>query len=256
MLFDLQASAKTDVGLVRKNNEDSYLFSAKEGIFVLADGMGGHNAGEVAAKDASESLFSSLLEKQSSLANLSEEEVLQSIRQFFLKANAKVYRKAQENPKLKGMGTTLASLCFLEDRIYLAHVGDSRIYRLREGQLELLTNDHTLIAELLETELIYPDETADFMYSHVLTRAVGVRPKVRAQVQQTDYEEGDLYLLCSDGLTDLVKEAQIASLLNSQHSQETLLSLLVDKAKELGGNDNITLVIVKVEKKYEAACLS
>lgn len=248
--LSLYMAGKTDVGLARDHNEDAIAWDAELGYALLADGMGGHSAGDVASRLSLESL-------QQTLAALNEPLRLRPnkgvsrhatlVRRAVNYANTAIFEYAEANPECKGMGTTLVVVVFYDDRAVVAHVGDSRVYRLRGKQLTQMTADHSLVRELLEQGAISEEEAVDNPYSHVITKAVGVRSNVVAEVQEFPASPGDVYMLCSDGLTDLVSDAQIAETLTAASGQwERAAQHLVDLANQLGGHDNISVVIAAV----------
>jgi protein phosphatase len=246
--FTVHGTGITDTGRARNHNEDAIAWDESHGVALLADGMGGHNAGDVASRLCLQTLTEVLLpalEKPLRLRpnkNMSKHATL--VRRSVNKANAAIFDNAEANPKRKGMGTTLVMVLFYEDKAVVAHVGDSRVYRLRGNTLEQITADHSLVRELLEQGVISEEEAENNPYSHVITKAVGVRPRVVAEVQELEARPGDVFLLCSDGLTDLVedhtiKETLVAAAGNWQRAAQRL----VDLANNNGGRDNISVVI-------------
>ncbi|HEC18244.1 MAG TPA: Stp1/IreP family PP2C-type Ser/Thr phosphatase [Gammaproteobacteria bacterium] len=238
----------TDTGRAREHNEDAIAWDESRGLALLADGMGGHNAGDVASRlciDTLNEILLPTLDKPLRLRpnkHMSRHATL--ARRAVNKANTAIYENAEANPARKGMGTTLAMVLFYDDKAVVAHVGDSRVYRLRGRELEQITADHSLVRELLEKGVISAEEAEDNPYSHVITKAVGVRPRVVAEVQEFATQPGDVFLLCSDGLTDLVDERDIAEALGAfaGHWQRAAQHL-VDLANNHGGRDNISVVI-------------
>jgi serine/threonine protein phosphatase PrpC len=212
--FTLYMVGQTDVGQARDHNEDAISWDFQRGLVMLADGMGGHNAGDIASRmclDKLNTILASALDK--SLGNIrpnknsTREATL--IRRAINKANTAVFESALDNPDRKGMGTTLIVMLFYDDKVVVAHVGDSRVYRLRSNTLEQLTADHSLVRELLEKGAISEEEAVDNPYSHVITRAVGIRPRVPVEIHEYDVSPGDTFMLCSDGLTDRVNDREI-----------------------------------------------
>ena len=246
--FDVFITGMTDTGRARSHNEDAILWDASQGLALLADGMGGHNAGDVASRlclDTLGQLFAETLAKPLRLRpnkGMSKQATL--VRRAVNKANTAIFDNAEANPDRKGMGTTLVMVLFYADRVVVAHVGDSRVYRLRGRTLEQVTADHSLIRELLEKGAISPEEVENNPYSHVITKAVGVRPKVVAEVQELAAQAGDVFLLCSDGLTDLVEDHTIEdTLVAAAGNWERAAQRLIDLANNNGGRDNISVVI-------------
>lgn len=246
--FTVFGTGVTDTGRARSHNEDAIAWDVTHGLALLADGMGGHNAGDVASQLCLETLNDILLpalDKPLRLRankNMSKHATL--IRRSVSKANATIFENAEANPEREGMGTTLAMTLFYEDKVVVAHVGDSRVYRLRERTLEQVTADHSLVRELLEKGAITAEEAEDNPYSHVITKAVGVRSRVIAEVQELSAQPGDVFMLCSDGLTDLVSDSDIEeTLVAFEGNWERAAQRLIDLANNSGGRDNISVVI-------------
>ncbi|MCF6254753.1 MAG: Stp1/IreP family PP2C-type Ser/Thr phosphatase [Gammaproteobacteria bacterium] len=238
----------TDTGRARTHNEDAIAWDVPHGLAMLADGMGGHNAGDVASRLCLETLNGALqtaLDKPLRLRpnkGMSKHATL--VRRSVNKANTAIFENAEANPERKGMGTTLAMVLFYENKAVVAHVGDSRVYRLRDRTLEQITADHSLVRELLEKGAISAEEAENNPYRHVITRAVGVRSRMVTEVQEQETRPGDVFLLCSDGLTDLVSDDVIEDILvvaggNWEHAAQHL----IDLANNNGGRDNISVVI-------------
>ena len=250
--FSLYITGQSDPGQMRQYNEDAILWDSERDFALLADGMGGHNAGDVASRMCLEemnALLVSALDK--SLKGLKPNKGVSRhatlLRRVVGKANTAVYDSAQKNLEHKGMGTTVVSTLFYDNRIVIAHLGDSRIYRLRKKVLEQITHDHSLVQELLDQGVISDEEAVDNPYSHVITQAVGIRPRVVAEVNEYEALPGDVYLLCSDGLTDMVKDEEITETLVAAEGQwERAAQRLVDVANNHGGHDNISVVLVAV----------
>ncbi len=229
----------SDVGLVREHNEDVWKALPEKGLFLLADGMGGHQAGEIAAQNAIDKLSEMI---KHSFRETAEEHLAQAIK----KTNAIIYQQGRENEALSGMGTTLCCLFLHEGQAILGHVGDSRIYCLRNNRLKQLTEDHSLINELLAMHAMTEEEAPHFPYKHILTKAIGTNALIDPTVYVTSLSSGDLYLLCSDGLTNFVKDQEIYTILSSDLSLKDQSQQLVDLAKNHGGGDNITVLLVKI----------
>jgi len=241
-------SGLSDTGRARDHNEDAIAWDETHGFALLADGMGGHNAGDVASRMCIEQLNASLLPvllKPLRLrANKGVSKHVTLARRAVNKANAEIFANAEANPERKGMGTTVVLAVFYSDKVVLAHVGDSRIYRLRGRSLEQMTADHSLVRELLEKGVISPEEVKNNPYSHVITKAVGIREKVVAEVQELETQPGDVFLLCSDGLTDLVDDTMIEdTLVAAAGNWAPAAQRLVDLANGRGGRDNISVVL-------------
>lgn len=257
MQYTLQACGLSDIGLVRQNNEDYWAHILEDNFFVLADGMGGHQAGEVASREAVTLLCRLVKEAGLDSFQMKNIDELQDlIKASIQQLNGKLFTLSCQNEKWRGMGTTLCCLLVHEQGIIYAHVGDSRIYRLRQGRLEQLTQDHSLLRELMDLGQIEDQQAEGFLYRNILTRAVGTEPFVEPEVHSADVQAEDLYLMCSDGLTDLLSREDIESvLIRSETIQETTKKL-IKSAKQRGGNDNITVILIKVQEKHEVQDLS
>lgn len=249
--FTLYMAGQTDTGRAREHNEDAISWDLERGLALLADGMGGHNAGDVASRMTLESLNATLLPALDKPLRLRPNKGVSKhatlLRRAVNRANTAVFDYASANPECKGMGTTVVAALFYADKVVVAHVGDSRLYRLRGNELSQITQDHSLVQELLAKGAISEEEAEDNPYSHVITRAVGIRGRLTAEVQELDAAPGDVYLLCSDGLTDLVADAQIGeTLLAAGGNWQRAAQHLIDLANQLGGHDNISVVVAAV----------
>lgn len=250
--FQLFLAGQTDTGQARNHNEDAISWDFERGFALLADGMGGHNAGDVASRmclDKLNALLASALDK--SLDNLRPNKGVSKhatlMRRLIGKANKAVYESSLDNKEREGMGTTLVTVLFYDDKVVIAHLGDSRVYRLRNNKLEQMTVDHSLVQELLEKGVISEEETEDNPYSHVITQAVGIRPRVIAEINEYDVVPGDVFLLCSDGLTDMVNDEEIKeTLLAADGHWERAVQHMIDLANEHGGHDNISVILAGV----------
>ncbi|MCA9512979.1 MAG: Stp1/IreP family PP2C-type Ser/Thr phosphatase [Myxococcota bacterium] len=239
----LRAAASTDVGMRRGANEDRYALAPDLGLFLVADGMGGHSAGQVASQLAAEAALEAVRALDGASVSLTEK-----LRQAVEIANRRIHGAAQAKRELAGMGTTLVAILATEDRVALAHVGDSRAYLVRRGRIRCLTDDHSLVGELLRRREIDEAEAREHPHRHVLTRAVGVRRVVQPDLAELTPMEGDLFLMCSDGLTTHVEDAEIAEYALSGGEPQDVCDRLVAAANERGGEDNITVVMVRYEK--------
>lgn len=249
--FTLYMAGQTDTGRAREHNEDAVSWDLEHGLAMLADGMGGHSAGDVASRLCLESLMAELdsaLEKPRALATEDDLGPQASLLQrAVINANKTVCRAAQENASYQGMGTTLVTLLFYSNQVVVAHVGDSRAYRLRGGKMQQITSDHSLIQEMLDRGLMTDEQAEDSSYSHVVTRAIGADEFVAPDVQELELHAGDIFLLCSDGLTDLVDDEAIADTLRAASGNwERATQHLIDLANQNGGTDNISVVLVAV----------
>ena len=245
--YQLESYAKSDIGLVRGNNEDSFRELENEKFFILADGMGGHKAGEIASSKAVDYMCRSVQNFFINTQHLPKiEELKNHVAKFIENTNLWVHHLSAQEPKYQGMGTTLCSILFFEKSIIYSHVGDSRIYRFREGSLQQLTDDHLAIRHrkgILTTR----QSTNEVSYTRrVLTRAIGTSLEVVPDVVKEIAKRGDIYLMCSDGLTDHVSNEAIAGILASNESLQQIGDSLIEKAKQGGGQDNITLVLVRI----------
>jgi protein phosphatase len=249
MLYQVSVYCVSDIGLVRQNNEDSWKLLKDVPFFVLADGMGGHQAGEVASKETVEQICTLFHERFDPVeTDLSHAEVL--IKEIIKEVNSKVYRMGRENAELRGMGTTLCCILVHAAGLIYGHVGDSRIYRYRNGVLKQLTQDHSLLRELIELGQLTEQQAEDFLYKNIITKAIGTESCVEPDVTHTSLESGDMFLMCTDGLSDLVTTTEIQNIVK-QNREEDIAKLLVKKAKQKGGYDNITVILVKIRDKYE-----
>ena len=240
--------AQTDPGLARDNNEDAFSFDESRGVAVLADGMGGYNAGEVASQMAA-SIINSEMNRwlAEAGATASVQDIRRALEICVGNANAAVFRAANSNTHYAGMGTTLVAGVFRGADLVLGHIGDSRCYRLRQGELSQITKDHSLLQEQIDAGLLTPEQAALSVNKNLVTRALGVDDAVLLEIHEHTAESGDVYLMCSDGLSDMVKDGDIAAILQLPSSLEQRARTLVDTANAHGGRDNITVVLVGVE---------
>lgn len=242
---------RSDIGLVRENNEDAWYADSDTHFYVLCDGMGGHSAGEVAAQEAIGAICKSARkvlggEQAEDLAERSEQ-----IRDLIQEANHSVYSLAQKDRELKGMGTTLCCVHLQGRGMVVGHVGDSRVYLFRDQALTQLTDDHSLVAELLELGELNQRQARDCTYRNIITRAIGQDPTVEASIHVYDLFPGDEILLCSDGLSDMLDTSEIEKILNSEESVENSIDRLVQAANQNGGHDNITAILLKLTESHE-----
>jgi protein phosphatase len=242
----IEIHAAVDPGRARSNNEDSVATDNQVALAVLADGMGGYNAGEVASSMATSFIQTELgrwLREASSQA--SDAEVRRAMDICVDNANRAIFNAANSYPQYAGMGTTLVVAVFRDDRVLLGHVGDSRCYRLRGGRLQQITRDHSLLQEQIDAGLITPEQAAFSANKNLVTRAVGVEDTVLLETHQHEVMPGDLYLMCSDGLSDMLDDAGIAQVLQAHDSLETSSRALIDAANDAGGKDNISVILVR-----------
>ncbi len=252
----IQLAVATDTGKVRQENQDFAKYSVQHRFLVVCDGMGGHKSGRLASQLAAQTLIDVFLkEKSFDVRRLCEDvkesypvPALQLIAGIRL-ANRRVYHHARQHSDSKGTGTTVAAAVIRDGWIYMAHVGDSRIYRFRNGQLACLTRDHSWLNELIEDREISESEAKNFRHKNVLTRAVGIAPDVKIDLRSEPVQAGDLYLICTDGLYNALADELILSLLSADHgSLQKAAEKLVTSAKLLDGSDNITGALIKVDK--------
>lgn len=244
--MEIDSFGISDIGLVRITNEDVFALMPKEKFFILADGMGGHNGGEIAANETVVQLcqFIKNLFSRSRLPNL--EKLKTEIAQAILSTNLWVYDLASKEKEMKGMGTTLCLSLVVDKSLIYAHVGDSRIYQVRRGRISQLTHDHSLRAELIAKGELDESLASAFPYKNVITRAIGTQPTVVPEVHSCTLEPGDIYFLCSDGLTDRLTDQQILNIIRGAKTVKESGEELIQDAKKKGGDDNITVVLFKV----------
>jgi protein phosphatase len=234
MTVALRVGSATDVGRVRSANEDSHAVVDDLGLFVVADGMGGHQAGEVASAAAVHTMVDGVRDGRALDAAVAE-------------ANTEVFERASADPALRGMGTTItAARLGADDTLVVAHVGDSRAYLWRDGELTQITVDHSLVAELVEAGALTEEEAERDPRRSMITRALGIEAEVEVDVYTVALQPGDRVLLCSDGLTTMVPAGLLADTLATEADPATAAALLVDAANAAGGTDNITVVIADV----------
>jgi protein phosphatase len=240
--------AKSDKGRVRPNNEDAFYIPENMNellLFIVADGMGGHNAGEVASRLAVEEISSFIKSKY--YAKSFQEDVVLLIKEAFKAANEKIYTMSLQSEQLAGMGTTATLALFNQGRVYIGHVGDSRAYMLRGDHLRQLTKDHSLVWQLMEEGRLTAQEIKCHPMRNIITRALGVDEKVDVDVYDYEYKSGDIFLLCSDGLTNMLDDEKIREIILNADSIEAAAERLVQAANNLGGHDNITLELILVD---------
>ena len=238
----LRAAAGTNVGRRRRINEDRYAIAPELGLFLVADGMGGHTAGQVASELAAQAALRAVGTLQDAAVSLAEK-----LRFAVSSANRAIFEAARERPELAGMGTTLVAVLAHDGRVALAHVGDSRAYLVRGGRIRQLTDDHSVVGELLRRREISADAAREHPHRHVLTRALGVRAGVEPDLAELSPAAGDVFTLCSDGLTTHVRDEEIAERLAAHAVPEAGVDALIELANSRGGEDNITVVFLRWE---------
>ena len=253
----LQIVSLTDPGRVRGHNEDCVESRPELGIVVLADGMGGYNAGEVASGMATSSISAGLAEiwTRDAVKKLDRDaaKVLSQtvVQEQAAKANAAIYAAAQKDPHCAGMGTTLVVCLFYDDFLTVGHIGDSRLYRMRDDVFEQVTRDHSLLQEQIDSGLISKEDARSSHNKNLVTRAVGIDPEVDAEVHSYDVMPDDIYLLCSDGLNDMIEDEEIQMTLIALRSNlELTAQQLVQAANDAGGRDNVSVMLVRVKKSF------
>ncbi len=248
----LAAAGRTHVGMKRAHNEDSLRLCRDERLFIVADGMGGHASGEVASQMSVETLaefFRATAEddeitwpyKMDKDRKYDESRVVTGIKL----SNRRIFESASRDTRLKGMGTTIVATFFNEDRCYIGHVGDSRVYRFRQGKLLQLTEDHSLLNDYIKMRQLTPEEIEAFPHKNVIVRALGMKETVQVDVLSEAPEENDLYLLCSDGLSGMITDEAMQDILNQGDDLDLTCERLIDAANDNGGTDNITVVLVR-----------
>ncbi len=255
----LEIVTRTDPGMVRSHNEDSVFANPHRGLVILADGMGGYNAGEVASGMATTVLSTEL---DAAFAGRSPDEVEPDGRPYahvavldrVARSNTSIFNAAASQPQYAGMGTTLVLALFHDNRVTVAHIGDSRLYRLRGDAFETLTRDHSLLQEQIDAGMITAEDARHSQNKNLVTRALGVDPEVETELHDHDVQPGDIYLLCSDGLNDMVEDEEIALTLQALGANlELAATQLVQMANDNGGRDNVSVILVKVLREFPAA---
>ena len=231
----LQAFSMTDVGKVRKSNQDALVVSDELLLYGVADGMGGHNGGETASSGTRDGLIAALMGQEPSL---------DALRDAITKVNADLFQQQAQDESLSGMGTTLSVIWMSEHFVYLGHVGDSRVYRFRDGKLEQMTDDHSLVGELVRAGYLTPEQAENHPNKNVILRAVGTEEGIDIDLAVEERRPGDLWLICSDGLHGMVKDEAMEAIL-SVNTAEAAVKLLMDAALAAGGRDNISVVLVQ-----------
>jgi protein phosphatase len=253
MPLKVRAAGLTDIGRKRKHNEDSLYLSPLHGLYVVADGMGGHASGEVASQMAIETIGRFFEEtardrertwpyKMNKTLSYEENRLSVGVKM----ANKLIYERAQKDLRLKGMGTTIVTISILDEFVYIGHVGDSRVYRLRDGEFAQLTEDHSLLNDYMKIKPLTPQEIENFPHKNVIVRALGMKNQVEVDLSREQILPGDLYLLCSDGLSGMVKDDRLAKITGRYRSDlDQACQKLIDEANRNGGNDNITVLLVE-----------
>jgi protein phosphatase len=236
-------AGRTDVGIVRSGNEDNYLMLPDRAVFIVADGMGGHAAGEV----ASEMAVRIVAQELGDPGVLDVAAVADRLRHAIREANAAIFERTLTEHDKRGMGTTATALVLSDQRYLIGQVGDSRAYLLRDRELLQLTKDHSYVQEQVDAGYLSPDEARTHPYSNVITRCVGANDDVSPDTYVGALHPGDLFLLASDGLTGMIDDARLHDLLGSSSDPQQLVEVLVAEANRLGGLDNITAIVVRID---------
>lgn len=242
----MKIACKTDMGRTREINEDNFAYLDIKGnriLLIVADGMGGHNAGEVASKIAVNSVMDYIKANIKDIINSSE--VIELLKESIQKANSDIYKESINNSGCSGMGTTITAAFIYSGHVCIGHVGDSRAYIFKDGKLCMITNDHSLVAELLKNGTITEMEAQHHPQKNIITRALGTADDVEVDIELAQIDEGDIILLCTDGLTNMVCDEEIEEYLSDNTDVDAAASKLVNRANQLGGYDNITVIIGK-----------
>lgn len=237
-------AARTDVGVIRSGNEDSYLMASERGLFVVADGMGGHAAGEVASEMATQ-----IIADQFRIARgMTDDELMAQMVSALRAANAAIFRRTLDETDKRGMGTTVTALALLPRRYLIGQVGDSRAYLLRGGVLTQITKDHSYVQEQVDAGRLTPEEARVHPYANVITRCVGSSADVVPDLFLGTLESGDLLLLASDGLTGMLEDEEVREILMAEVELERMVDSLIAGANHRGGLDNVTTILVRIDE--------
>jgi protein phosphatase len=252
--MELSFWAATDVGRKRDANEDNFLVDKKLSLFVVADGMGGHASGEVASKMAVEMVSEHFKATQEEaeltwpykLDHSDRYDANRLINGIKL-ANLEIYERAQREESCHGMGTTIVASFFLDDKVLIGHVGDSRVYRFRDGHLAQLTEDHSLLNDYIKMKRLSSEDAGKFPHKNVIVRALGMKESVQVDLISDPHRQGDVYLMCSDGLSGMVDDAGLAYILSDENDLDAACERMIQSANRNGGVDNITCLLARVE---------
>ncbi|HEX7604068.1 MAG TPA: Stp1/IreP family PP2C-type Ser/Thr phosphatase [Polyangiaceae bacterium] len=252
MALRIEVAGETNVGMKRTHNEDNFSILEDAGLYIVADGMGGHASGEVASKMAVDSLrefFAATAQdpertwpyKMDRSKGYEENRLITGIKL----ANLRIYESAQRDPRQRGMGTTLVTMFAVEDGVYVAHVGDSRSYRVRDAKLEQLTEDHSLLNDYIKMKRLSAEEIANFPHKNVIVRALGMKDTVKVDTRYEQPRAGDTYVLCSDGLSGPVTDPELLEIVSTNSDIKVAATKLIEKANAAGGPDNITVILAR-----------
>jgi len=245
------ACGKTDRGQVRANNEDNFYLDEKLGLLVVADGMGGHASGETASTLAVNVIRDYFQGRQKIIGEYADNfsEATNRLMSAIRLANQAVYEAAQNSPHLQGMGTTIVAVLLTENKLSIAHIGDSRAYLIRGGSVDQLTDDHSIVNEQVKRSMLTKEEASQSEMKNLLTKALGVRPDTEADLDELTMFDDDTLLLCTDGLSNMITNETALEIISSADSVERACGALIDAANEKGGKDNITAVVGHIQKK-------
>jgi len=236
-------AGRTDVGVIRSGNEDNFLMVPDEGVFIVADGMGGHAAGEVASEMAVRIIGQAI----SGMAGQADEEVADQIRRAIQEANTQIFQRTLTETEKRGMGTTATCMMVNGPHYLIGHVGDSRAYLFRDHRLVQLTKDHSYVQEQVDAGYLTPEQARTHPYSNVITRCVGANAEVVPDLYLGTLRSGDMYLLASDGLTGMLEDHELNVVFEAETEPEAIVETLIAEANRRGGLDNITAIVVRVE---------
>ena len=240
----ITCAGRTDVGIIRSGNEDNFLMVPDKGVFIVADGMGGHAAGEV----ASEMAVRVIAREVGSLQGLNDEQVAERMRLSIRAANGAIFERTLTEHDKRGMGTTVTALTLFANRFLIGQVGDSRAYLLRDGKLAQVTKDHSYVQEQVDAGYLTPEQARTHPYSNVITRCVGANADVMPDVYVGSVRERDLFLLASDGLTGMLEDPQLAEIMKNGLQPQEQVDTLIEEANRHGGLDNITAIMVRIDE--------
>jgi len=245
----ITCAGRTDVGIIRSGNEDNFLMVPDKGVFIVADGMGGHAAGEV----ASEMAVRVIAREVGSLQGLNDEQVAERMRLSIRAANGAIFERTLTEHDKRGMGTTVTALTLFQSRFLIGQVGDSRAYLLRDGKLTQVTKDHSYVQEQVDAGYLTPEQARTHPYSNVITRCVGANADVMPDVYVGSVKQSDLFLLASDGLTGMLEDPQLAEIMKNGLQPQEQVDQLIEEANRHGGLDNITAIMVRIDQVDAAA---
>lgn len=251
-MSELLITGLTDAGRMREQNEDNIAMAPEAGLVVVADGMGGHRAGEVASRLAVDVIQRHVIDTLSGAGDNAPDSIeVALVRDAIRLANQAIYAHARANPEYAGMGSTVVVALFYGDKLCVGHVGDSRLYRFRDTILEQVTEDHSVVQELISRGLVTAEEARQSISKNLVTRALGIDPDVEADVAEHDVYDDDVYLLCSDGLNDVLADGDIELMLTELgRNLEATARQMVDTANERGGPDNISVILVRANRGF------